>query len=120
MPAAAWSAWKNEGRRRNNFGFLPWNRSGSAGCWRGGLMLPIGMRLGPYQIVAPLGRGGMGEVYRAKDLRLGREVAVKVLPERFAQDPNLLARFEREARAVAGLAHPNILVLHVFGHEQGL
>jgi serine/threonine-protein kinase len=83
-------------------------------------MLAAGTRLGPYQIVAPLGKGGMGEVYRARDLRLGREVAVKVVPEELAQDPQRLARFEREARAVAALAHPNILVLHDFGSEQGV
>src|SRR5438552_13409666 len=83
-------------------------------------MLTSGTRLGPYQIVAPLGRGGMGEVYRARDLRLGRDVAVKVVPEALVQDPDRLARFEREARAVAALAHPNILVLHDIGHEQGI
>jgi serine/threonine protein kinase/tetratricopeptide (TPR) repeat protein len=83
-------------------------------------MLAVGMRLGPYQILAPLGQGGMGEVYRAKDLRLDREVAVKVVPEQLAQDPDRLARFEREAKAVAALAHPNILVLYDVGHEQGI
>jgi serine/threonine-protein kinase len=83
-------------------------------------MLAIGMRLGPYQILAPLGQGGMGEVYRAKDLRLDREVAVKVVPERLAQDPERLARFEREAKAVAALAHPNILVLYDVGRQQGV
>lgn len=83
-------------------------------------MLTVGMRLGPYQILAPLGQGGMGEVYRAKDVRLDREVAVKVVPEQLAQDPDRLARFEREARAVAALAHPNILVLYDVGREQGI
>jgi aminoglycoside phosphotransferase (APT) family kinase protein len=83
-------------------------------------MLAIGTRLGPYQILAPLGRGGMGEVYRPRDLRLDREVAVKVVPEQLAQDPDRLARFEREARAVAALAHPNILVLYDVGREQGV
>src|SRR2546421_6953358 len=83
-------------------------------------MFVTGMRLGPYQLLAPLGRGGMGEVYRAKDLRLDREVAVKVLPERLAQEPERLARFEREAKAVAALAHPNILVLYDVGREQGI
>ncbi len=82
-------------------------------------MLAAGVRLGPYQILAPLGRGGMGEVYRARDLRLGREVAVKVLPEHLAADPERLARFEREAQAVAALAHPNILTLYDIGREQG-
>src|SRR5437868_2185192 len=83
-------------------------------------MLAVGTRLGPYQVLAPLGQGGMGEVYRARDLRLDREVAVKVVPERLAQDADRLARFEREARAVAALAHPNILVLYDVGHEQGI
>lgn len=77
-----------------------------------------GDRLGPYEILAPLGSGGMGEVWRAHDPRLGREVAVKVLPPRLADDPDALARFEREARAVAGLSHPNILSLHDFGREE--
>jgi serine/threonine-protein kinase len=81
---------------------------------------PAGTRLGPYEILAPLGAGGMGEVYRARDTRLGREVAIKVLPEHLARDPDALARFEREARAVAALAHPNILDIHDFGSEKGL
>src|SRR5919204_1400367 len=78
-------------------------------------MLTTPPRLGPYEIVGPLGAGGMGEVYRARDTRLGREVAVKVLPERFADDPGRRARFEREARAVAALSHPNILAIHDYG-----
>ena len=73
--------------------------------------LALGSRLGTYEILAPLGAGGMGEVYRAKDVRLGRHVALKVLPEALAQDANHLARFEREARTVAGLNHPNIVTL---------
>jgi Tol biopolymer transport system component len=77
-------------------------------------------RLGPYTIVAPLGAGGMGEVYRALDTRLGREVALKVLPERFADSPDALARFEREARAVAALSHPNVLSLFDFGQSDGV
>ena len=77
-------------------------------------------RLGPYAIVAPLGAGGMGEVYRALDTRLGREVALKVLPERFADSSDALARFEREARAVAALSHPNILSLFDFGQADGV
>jgi serine/threonine protein kinase len=68
-------------------------------------------RLGTYEILSPLGAGGMGEVYRARDLRLGRDIALKVLPETFALDANHLARFEREARTVAGLNHPNIVTL---------
>lgn len=83
-------------------------------------MLPAGTRLGPYEVLTPLGRGGMGEVYRARDLRLDRDVAIKVLPEGTALDPQRLARFEREARAVAALAHPNILVLYDIGREQGI
>src|SRR5262249_54557522 len=78
-------------------------------------MLTASTRLGPYEIVGPLGAGGMGEVYRARDVRLGRAVAVKVLPEAFANDPERLARFEREARAVAALSHPNILAIHDYG-----
>ena len=77
-------------------------------------------RLGPYEILAPLGAGGMGEVYRAKDLRLGREVAVKVLPEAVASSPDRLARFEREARTVAGLNHPNIVTLFSVDDEDGI
>ena len=71
-------------------------------------MLVVSSQLGPYVIVAPLGAGGMGEVYRARDTRLGREVAVKVLPEPFASNPDRLARFEREARASRALPpeHP--------------
>src|SRR6185369_15421024 len=76
------------------------------------MSLATGVRLGTYEIVGPLGAGGMGEVYRAKDLRLGRDIALKVLPETLARDAEHLARFEREARTVAGLNHPNIVVLH--------
>jgi Tol biopolymer transport system component len=71
-----------------------------------------GTKLGPYEVVAPLGAGGMGEVYRAKDARLGRDVAIKLLPEAFATDPDRLARFEREAKLLASLQHANIAVLH--------
>ncbi len=83
--------------------------------------MPIasGRRLGPYEVVAPLGAGGMGEVYRARDTRLGREVALKVLPPEHAGDPERQRRFEREARAVAALSHPNILALHDAGAEDG-
>jgi eukaryotic-like serine/threonine-protein kinase len=76
-----------------------------------------GTRLGPYEIVARLGEGGMGEVYRAKDPRLGREIAIKILPAESALDEDALARFEREARAVASLSHPNIVSIHDFGTE---
>ena len=79
--------------------------------------LSSGEHLGPYQIVAPLGAGGMGEVYKAKDTRLDRFVAVKVLPEQLAKDPDLLARFDREAKSVASLNHPNILALHDFARQ---
>ncbi|HEU5248643.1 MAG TPA: serine/threonine-protein kinase, partial [Thermoanaerobaculia bacterium] len=84
------------------------------------MTLPAGTRLGPYEILSPLGEGGMGEVYRARDTRLAREVAVKVLPDRFALDSLALSRFEREARAVAALAHSNILDIHDFGSERGI
>src|SRR5258705_7407690 len=77
--------------------------------------LCTGDRLGPYEIVAPLGAGGMGEVYKARDTRLDRTVAVKVLPEHIARREDLRARFEREARAVASLNHPNICTLHDIG-----
>src|SRR5580693_7960661 len=76
-------------------------------------------RLGPYEIVAAIGAGGMGEVYRAKDTRLGRDVAVKVLSEGFTGDPDRRARFEREARAVAALSHPNILAIFDVGTHEG-
>lgn len=74
--------------------------------------LVAGFHLGPYEIIAPLGAGGMGEVYRARDTRLGRDIAVKVLPENVASSQERLARFEREARTVASLNHPNIVTLH--------
>jgi len=83
------------------------------------MSLKPGTRLGPYEILAPLGAGGMGEVFRAKDTRLDREVAVKVLPAHLSQDADARARFEREAKAVAALSHPNILALHDFGLEGG-
>jgi|WetSurMetagenome_2_1015567.scaffolds.fasta_scaffold01676_6 TolB-like protein/tetratricopeptide (TPR) repeat protein len=82
-------------------------------------MIASGTRLGPYEILAPLGAGGMGEVYRAKDTRLGRDVAVKVLPDAFAKDPDRLNRFEREAKAVASLSHPNILAIFDYGTGTG-
>jgi len=82
--------------------------------------LAVGSRLGAYEILAPIGAGGMGEVYRARDGKLGRDVAIKVLPDRVASDPEALARFEREARATAALSHPNILAIHDFGRQDGL
>ena len=80
----------------------------------------IGLQLGAYRIDAPLGAGGMGEVYRARDTRLGRDVAVKILPAAFAADSQRRSRFEREARAVAALNHPNICTIHDVGHDQGI
>ena len=79
----------------------------------------IGKSLGPYKILEPLGAGGMGEVYLAEDTRLGRQVAVKVLPVAFASDPERLARFEQEARADAGHNHPQIAKVHDVGVEDG-
>jgi hypothetical protein len=81
--------------------------------------LSSGSRLGPYEIVTPIGAGGMGEVYRARDVRLHREVAVKVLPGSFADDPDRLRRFEHEARAASALNHPGILTIHDFGEHEG-
>lgn len=84
------------------------------------MALSPGTRLGPYTIVAPVGAGGMGEVYRATDTRLDRTVAVKVLPEHLSDNPRLQQRFEREARALAGLSHPHVCTLHDVGHEDGV
>ncbi len=83
-------------------------------------MLGAGTQIGPYQIINQLGAGGMGEVYRARDPRLDREVAIKVLPADLAQSSERLARFEREAKALAALAHPNILDIHDYGTAQGV
>jgi hypothetical protein len=83
------------------------------------LSLTAGTRLGPYEILAPLGAGGMGEVYRAKDPRLGRDVAIKVLPTSFSADPDRLHRFEQEARAAGILNHPNITAVHDIGTHEG-
>jgi eukaryotic-like serine/threonine-protein kinase len=84
------------------------------------MTLSAGTKLGSYEILAPLGAGGMGEVYRARDSKLDRDVAVKVLPDSVAGDPAALARLEREAKAVAGLSHPNILAIHDFGKQGGV
>src|SRR5207245_8786703 len=81
------------------------------------MSLPPGTRRGPYEIVAPLGAGGMGEVYRARDTRLDRIVAIKVLPEALAADPQLRDRFDREARAISSLNHPHICALFDIGRE---
>ncbi|MGE5414865.1 MAG: serine/threonine-protein kinase, partial [Syntrophomonadaceae bacterium] len=83
------------------------------------MTLAAGTKLGPYEILSPLGVGGMGEVYRARDSKLQRDVAIKVLPPAVAADPEALARFEREALAVAALSHPNILSIFDFGSDQG-
>ncbi len=83
------------------------------------MALAPGTKIGPYEILSPLGAGGMGEVYRARDTRLGRDVAIKVLPEAFARDAERLRRFETEARAVAALNHPNILSIHDIGTHEG-
>ncbi len=83
------------------------------------MALTPGTRLGPYEIIAAIGAGGMGEVYRARDTRLDRDVALKILPESFAVDPDRRARFEREAKAVAALSHPNILAIFDVGDSEG-
>ena len=80
------------------------------------MTLTAGTRLGPYEILAPIGAGGMGEVYKANDTKLDREVAIKVLPAALAQDPERLARFEREAKVLAALHHPNIA--QIYGVEE--
>src|ERR1700687_588430 len=82
--------------------------------------LAVGTRLGPYEILAPIGAGGMGEGYRAKDTRLDRTVAIKVLPEHLSSKPQLRERFEREARAVSSLNHPHICTLHDVGQQDGV
>src|SRR3989442_273351 len=74
--------------------------------------LVIGSRLGPYEITAPLGAGGMGEVFRARDTKLDRDVALKILPDSFASDPDRLMRFEREAKTLASLNHPHIAQIY--------
>ena len=83
------------------------------------MALTPGARLGPYEVLAPVGSGGMGEVYRARDARLARDVAIKVLPVAFSSDPDRLGRFEQEARAAAALNHPNILAVHDLGQQDG-
>ena len=83
------------------------------------MSVSVGDRFGPYEILGPLGSGGMGEVYRAKDTRLDRIVAIKVLPPHLSSNPDFRQRFEREARTVSGLNHPHICTLHDIGHENG-
>src|SRR5260370_39725632 len=84
------------------------------------MALNRGSRLGPYEIVAPLGAGGMGEVYRARDTRLEREVAIKVLPAEVSGRDDLRQRFQREARAISSLHHPHICALHDIGEPDGI
>src|SRR3990172_2302223 len=83
------------------------------------MALASGTRLGPYEILAPAGAGGMGEVYRARDTRLDRTVAIKILPPHLSADPLLRQRFEREAKAISALNHPHICILHDVGHQDG-
>ncbi len=83
------------------------------------MALEAGTKLGPYEILSPLGAGGMGEVYRAKDTKLDREVAIKVLPADVASSPERLQRFEREAKTVAALNHPNIVTIHAIEESGG-
>src|SRR6516165_695099 len=99
----------------------PAEEAGAAPRWPynrpGPMPLRSGTRIGPHQIVAPLGAGGMGEVYRARDERLSRDVALKILSPRLASDPILCARFEREARTAGSLNHPNIVTIFDIGRE---
>ena len=84
------------------------------------MSLAPGIRLGPYEITAQIGAGGMGEVYRARDTKLDRDVAMKILPELFASDPDRLMRFEREAKTLASLNHPHIAQIHGFEDARAL
>jgi eukaryotic-like serine/threonine-protein kinase len=83
------------------------------------MSLAAGTKLGPYEIVAPLGAGGMGEVYRARDTRLGRDVAIKVLPQHLSEKPETRERFAREACTISSLSHPNICALYDVGQQDG-
>jgi eukaryotic-like serine/threonine-protein kinase len=83
-------------------------------------MIAAGTKLGSYEVVAQIGAGGMGEVYQAHDTKLGRDVAIKVLPEAFAHDPERLARFQREAKMLAALNHPNIATIFGLEHSDGV
>ena len=84
------------------------------------MALTAGTRLGPYEITAQIGAGGMGEVYKARDTKLDRSVAIKILPASLARDPDRLARFEREAKTLASLNHPNIAIIHGFEETDGI
>src|SRR4030095_6217888 len=83
------------------------------------MAVTVGARLGPHEIISLLGKGGMGEVYRARDTRLNRDVAIKVLPDVFANDPERIARFHREAQSVAALNHPNIAAIYDLEEAEG-
>jgi serine/threonine-protein kinase len=83
-------------------------------------MIPPGTRLGRYEVPALIGEGGMGQVYRATDTNLGRQVAIKILPDTFAHHPERLARFEREAKALASLNHPNVAIIHGLEKSDGI
>jgi serine/threonine protein kinase len=82
--------------------------------------LPAGTKLGPYEILSPLGVGGMGEVYRARDAKLGRDVALKVISPQFATDAERMARFQREAQVLASLNHPHIAAIYGFEDSSGI
>src|SRR6202142_1949828 len=84
------------------------------------MALTSGTKLGPYEIQSPLGAGGMGEVYRARDTRLDRDAAIKVLPGKLSSDASLKQRLEREAKAISKLSHPHICTLHDIGHQDGV
>ena len=84
------------------------------------MMLAAGTKLGPYEIAAQIGAGGMGEVYQVNDTKFGRDVAIKVLPEAFAHDAERLSRFQREAKMLAALSHPNVAAIHGLEHSDGV
>ncbi len=84
------------------------------------MTLTSGTRLGPYEVLAPIGAGGMGEVYRARDTRLDRTVAVKILPSHLSENPEARQRFDREARTISSVNHPNICTLYDVGHQDGI
>ncbi|HYB53102.1 MAG TPA: serine/threonine-protein kinase, partial [Thermoanaerobaculia bacterium] len=83
------------------------------------MTLEAGTKLGPYEILSAIGAGGMGEVYKARDTRLGRDVAVKVLPQQMSSSPELRQRLDREAKTISQLSHPHICMLHDVGHQDG-